>query len=206
MLQNGVINASELVDQSKLGPLQIRVIVLCALVYLLDGYDTLSIGYTAPLLAGVTHTPLNGFGTVFSTGILGTMLGTFTFGIIGDRIGRKWSLIATCFIFSLFSLLTITVTSFSELLLLRFLTSVGLGGATPLFVAMATEYSPRRTRGLAMSIVYSAFPLGGVAGGLISSSLIPMFGWQVIFLVGGTVPLLICALLIFSLPESIRSC
>ena len=125
------MDATTLIDNGAFGGFQRRVILLCALVYVLDGYDTLAIGYTAPLLAEAVHVPLREFGTVFSTGIFGALLGTLAFGFIGDRLGRKWPLIATCVIFATFSLLTLRVTSFSELLAFRFLTGdrVGRGNA-----------------------------------------------------------------------------
>ena len=197
------LNATTLIDNGAFGSFQRRVILLCALVYVLDGYDTLAIGYTAPLLAEAVHVPLREFGTVFSTGIFGALLGTLAFGFIGDRLGRKWPLIATCVLFATCSLLTLRVTSFSELLVFRFLTGIGLGGATPLFVAMATEYAPKRLRGLAISLVYASFPLGGVLAGLVSSTLVPSYGWEVVFVIGGVLPLVVAALMVVALPESI---
>ena len=78
-----------------------------------------------------------------------------------------------------------------------------MGGATPLFVAMATEYAPKRLRGFAISVVYASFPLGGVLAGLVSSALVPRYGWEAVFLIGGVLPLVVAALMVLALPESI---
>ncbi|MGA8477765.1 MAG: hypothetical protein WB696_07390, partial [Chthoniobacterales bacterium] len=45
------VNITELIDRCPLGRLQIRIIVLCGLVALLDGFDLLAIGAAAPAMA-----------------------------------------------------------------------------------------------------------------------------------------------------------
>jgi AAHS family 4-hydroxybenzoate transporter-like MFS transporter len=54
-----------------------------------------------------------------------------------------------------------------------------------------------------VALLWAGFPLGGFVGGLLASWIIPAFGWQSVFWVGGVVPLLVCAALIAALPESI---
>ena len=71
------VNITELSDRCPLGPLQIRVIVLCGLVALLDGLDLLAIGVAAPVMAGPLHIAPNQFGFLFSAALVGLMLGAF---------------------------------------------------------------------------------------------------------------------------------
>ena len=77
MSVSSFVNITELIDRCPLGPLQIRVIVLCGLVALLDGFDLLAIGVAAPIMAGPLHIAPNQFGFVFSAALVGLMLGAF---------------------------------------------------------------------------------------------------------------------------------
>jgi AAHS family 4-hydroxybenzoate transporter-like MFS transporter len=103
-----------------------------------------------------------------------------------------------------FSLLTIKVDSMQGLLTLRFLAGLGLGGATPSFLALGAEYAPSRLRSFIVTTCWSAFPFGGFIGGMTASYLIPHYGWQAVFLVGGVAPVVIAIILALGMPESLR--
>ena len=90
----------------------------------------------------------------------------------------------SCALFSVFNFLTIYVSSFPELVVLRFLTGIGLGGAVPTSLALVSEYFPKRRRGFALTATFSAFPLGGSVGGIIASYMVSAYGWQSIFVIG----------------------
>jgi len=197
------INVTELIDLHPLSALQIRVTALCALAIFLDGADTIMLGLVAPSIAASIGVNVNSFGPVFSISQAGILIGVLTFGPLGDRLGRKRLVIGATLLFAVFMLLTAWASSFTELLVLRFITGVGLGGVAPNAVALTSEFAPRRLRAAFVSLQWSAFPLGGVAIGLLASVLIARWGWQSMFLVGSIVPLLLVAALIFALPESV---
>ena len=69
---------------------------------------------------------------------------------------------------------------------------------------MVAEYSPHRVRATLVSIMYAAFPLGGVIGGPISAVLIARYGWPTVFILGGVLPLLLTIALLLWLNELIR--
>jgi MFS transporter, AAHS family, 4-hydroxybenzoate transporter len=196
------LKISDILDERPVSSLQCRVFVLCSLVALMDGFDTQAIGYVAPLLAAAVHTPISAFGLVFSAALAGAAAGAFLFGPVADRVGRRRPLIGACLFFSVFSIATLFATSFDQILIVRFLTGIGLGGAIPAGLALAAEYAPRRSRGLAVTAMFSAFPFGGFVCGLAASYLISAYGWRSVFLVGGILPLLIGLALIASMPES----
>jgi AAHS family 4-hydroxybenzoate transporter-like MFS transporter len=127
-----------------------------------------------------------------------------TTGPIADRCGRKWPAIFSTLSFAIFSVLTARASSFHELLLLRFLTGLGLGGAMPNVVALASEYVPRRLLSVVVTVLFTGMPLGGVICGFLSSVLIMTWGWQWVFYIGGIVPFAIALLLITLLPESVQ--
>jgi AAHS family 4-hydroxybenzoate transporter-like MFS transporter len=199
-----VVDVNETIDRHPITAYQLGVLAMCMLVALLDGYDTQAIGYTAPAIAEALHLPREVFGPVFSAGLLGAALGALSFGPLADRSGRKRFMIAATIIFAVFSLLIVRVSSLPELLSYRFCAGLGLGGATPAFLALGGEFAPVSKRGVFVSIAFAAFPFGGLIGALTSSYVIPNFGWQFIFYIGGAAPLLIAVVLAVWLPESLR--
>jgi AAHS family 4-hydroxybenzoate transporter-like MFS transporter len=198
------INVTELIDLRPITALQIRVTVLCAMVIFLDGIDVIVIGLVAPSLAAAIGVAVTSFGPVFGIGQAGILVGVLTFGPLGDRFGRKRLVIGAMLLFATFTMLTIWTTSFDELLVFRFLTGLGLGGAAPNAVALTSEFAPKRLRAAFVSLQWAALPLGGVAVGLLSSVLITRWGWQSLFYIGSVVPLVLAAVLTFALPESVQ--
>ncbi len=197
------VNVTELIDLRPITELQIRVTLLCALTIFLDGIDVIVIGLVAPSLASAIGVSVTSFGPVFGIGQAGILVGVLTFGPLGDRFGRKRLVIGSMLLFATFTLLTIWTTSFDELLVVRFLTGLGLGGAAPNAVALTSEFAPKRLRAAFVSVQWAALPLGGVAVGLLSSVLITRWGWQALFYIGSVVPLFLAAVQMLVLPESV---
>ena len=81
------VNITELIDECPLGPLQIRIIILCGLVALLEGFDLAVMSVAAPAMAGPLHIAPNRFGFIFSAGLFGLMLGAFGLGPIATGAG-----------------------------------------------------------------------------------------------------------------------
>jgi AAHS family 4-hydroxybenzoate transporter-like MFS transporter len=201
---DSVVNVNETIDRRAVTAYQIGILGLCMLVALLDGFDTQSMGYTAPAVAQALTLPREALGPVFSAATLGSAFGALSFGPLADRLGRKRFMVAATVMLALFSLLTAFVSSLPELLACRFLTGLGLGGALPSFLALGSEFAPRRRRGLFVTLAFTAFPFGGLIGALTSSYVIPQFGWQAVFYIGGVAPLAVAAVLALWLPESLR--
>ncbi|MBZ5502128.1 MAG: MFS transporter [Acidobacteriia bacterium] len=199
-----LLTVSEVIDRQPMGRFQIQAIVLCCVVAVLDGFDTQCIGFLAPSMAGTLGIPVKAFGPVFAAGLFGYLIAALATGPVADRWGRKWPVIFATLTFAIFALLTARTTSLHDLLLLRFLTGLGLGGAMPNIVALASEYAPRRLLAVVVASLFLGMPLGALLGSLISSVVIPVWGWQSVFYVGGILPLLLAAILVRSLPESVR--
>src|SRR6201746_542926 len=198
------VDVAEFIDQQPVGGFQIGLLLTCAAVLFLDGFDTTAIGFVAPSLAkewGLTKAAL---GPVFSAGLFGLMIGALTLGPLADRVGRKKIIIFSTLAFGLGTLATAFVQDVGALLAIRFLTGLGLGGAMPNAVAMTSEFSPRRRRSTMVMIMFCGFSVGAALGGLLAAALIPQFGWRSVFVVGGVAPLLLVPILWLRLPESVR--
>ena len=198
------LTVSEIIDRRGMGGFQIWTVVLCGLVLVLDGFDAQVIGFLTPSIAKTTGIPVHTFGPILSASLIGLMVAAMATGPIADRWGRKWVVIVSAFSFGIFSLLTARASSFNALLILRFLTGLGLGAAMPNVVALASEFIPKRMLALWVTLLFIGMPLGSVICGLVSGAMLPRYGWRSVFLVGGVVPLVISLLLMVILPESIQ--
>ncbi|MFM0156867.1 MULTISPECIES: MFS transporter [Paraburkholderia] len=182
----------------------VSTIALCALVTLLDGFDAQAVGALAPSLAQHFAVPVSALGPMFGAAMFGLGIGAVAMGPIADRWGRRKSLILSTLVFAVCALLTTRAASLDQLVICRFATGLGLGGALPNTLALAAEYSPRRSAGFAVAVVSACVPGGGLLGGLAAGAILPRWGWQSFFFLGGTIPLLIAIALVFFLPESLK--
>jgi MFS transporter, AAHS family, 4-hydroxybenzoate transporter len=198
------IDVAGFIDQQPVGRFQIRLLLFCAAVLFIDGFDTQAIGYVAPAVAQDWKLARGALGPVFGAGLFGLMIGALVFGPIADRIGRRRIIILCTAAFGIGTLATIFASDVPSLLAIRFLTGLGLGGAMPNAVALTSEFSPHRRRATMVMAMFCGFSIGAAIGGLLAAALIPAFGWRSVFVVGGVVPLLLVPLLVVRLPESVR--
>ncbi|HYM02385.1 MAG TPA: MFS transporter [Stellaceae bacterium] len=198
------IDVAEIIDRQPISRLQIIVIALCAAALFADGFDVQVMGYIAPSLARAWQLQPKSLGPVFSAGLFGLMIGALFWSPIADRIGRKAVILMSITVFALGALATPLARSLDDLMFLRLLTGIGLGGAMPNAIALTSEYAPRRLRTTFVMVMWFGFTIGSGFGGAIAAKLKDLYGWQAAFYFGGIVPLLLLPLLALCLPESIR--
>lgn len=175
---------------------------LCFAVTTFDGFDTQAIAFTGPAIAGDFAVDAGGLAPIITAGVAGMAAGAMLFGPIGDRYGRRLAVILATFLFGAFALATAFATSATQLVIFRFLTGIGMGGATPNVLALVAEYVPSRVRAMMMMLAALGLPVGAIIGGQLAGTLIPEHGWQAVFIVGGVAPLLMLPLLWRWFPES----
>jgi AAHS family 4-hydroxybenzoate transporter-like MFS transporter len=198
------VDVAEYIDAQPVGAFQIRLLLTCAAVLFLDGFDTQAISFVAPALAKEWGLEKGALGPVFSAALFGLMIGALLLSPAADRVGRKKIIILSTVAFGVGALATAFVEGLSALIVIRFLTGLGLGGAMPNAIAMTSEFSPRRRRATMVMLMFCGFSIGGALGGLVAAALIPHFGWRMVFVVGGAAPLLLAPILALKLPESVR--
>src|SRR4030088_3113191 len=160
-----LVDVAEFIDQQPVGGFQIRLLLTCAAVLFLDGFDTQAIGYVAPALAKEWGLTKGALGPVFSAGLFGLMIGALIFGPLADRIGRKKIIILSTLAFGIGTLATAFIGDVNTLLAIRFLTGLGLGGATPNAIAITAEFSPHGRRATMVMVMFCGFSAGGPPGG-----------------------------------------
>ncbi len=197
-----VLSFRAALDARPVSKFQVRLVVFAVVLLVMDGYDTQAIGYVAPVLSSLWHIDRGAFGPIFGAGLIGLTLGTLVFAPISDRIGCRPVLIGCTVMYGVLTLATALANSWGMLLVLRFLTGLGLGGAMPSTIALVSDYSPTRHRNLMVTMAVCGFALGGAVGGFVAAATIHKFGWQCVFILGGIVPLIALPFLIGWLPES----
>ncbi len=198
------MSLDDLVDGQQVGLPAIVFLAVATLALVSDGFDLAAIGYVGPELIKQWHVAPAELVPVFTAGIFGLLAGAPLLGFVGDRFGRKTAILIGLVVFGGVTLATAAASSLSQLVALRFLTGLGLGGVIPNVVALAAEVAPKRVRGTFIVVASFGVPLGISCPGLVAAGLVPTFGWQVLLLVGGVLPLAVAALGCFVLPESIR--
>ncbi|MCH6170211.1 MFS transporter [Pseudonocardia alaniniphila] len=185
-----------------MSPFQYVVISLCGLVMLLDGFDTQAISYAAPLIAHEWHLPAQLLGPIFSSALVGLMVGYLLLSPLSDRLGHKRMIVGATVGFAGCTLAAAWAGDVTELIVLRFCTGLALGAACPSCVALTGEFSPKRLRATLVLVIYSGFVVGIAVAGVASGWLLPAYGWRSMFWAGGLAPLVLVVLLLRLLPES----
>jgi MFS transporter, AAHS family, 4-hydroxybenzoate transporter len=198
------VEIAGLIDRQRIGGYQIAIVVVCALMLMVDGFDTQMIGFVGPAITAAFQVDKSALGPLLAAGIAGLMVGALLIGIAADRFGRKFMMMASLAIFGVFTLAAAFASSLGALTALRFLAGIGLGGIIPNGVALVSEYSPRRHHATLVTLLNAGFSIGAALAGLGARVLLPNYGWQSLFILGGLLPLVLLPLGWFLLPESAR--
>lgn len=205
--QNNVgksLDVQSFINQQPLSRYQWRVVLLCFLIVFLDGLDTAAMGFIAPALSQEWGIDRASLGPVMSAALIGMVFGALGSGPLADRFGRKGVLVGAVLVFGGFSLASAYATNVDQLLVLRFLTGLGLGAGMPNATTLLSEYTPERLKSLLVTSMFCGFNLGMAGGGFISAKMIPAYGWHSLLVIGGVLPLLLALVLMVWLPESAR--
>lgn len=204
MTTERTLDVQEFINAHKLSAMQITTLLLCFFIVAVDGFDTAAIGFIAPAIRAEWSLTAAQLAPVFGAGLAGLMAGAFLFGPLADRFGRKTILLVCVAFFGLACLASSFSTSLPMLIVLRFLTGLGLGGAMPNAVTLSSEYSPEKHRSVLVTTMFCGFTLGSALGGVLAAHVVAGFGWRAVLVIGGVLPLLLLPVLMVTLPESVR--
>ena len=201
---SSAVNFSQAVREGPFSARQALVILALSLLILFDGMDTQMLGVVAHDLTRDLALPISSFGLVFSSGLLGAVIGALALSPLADKVlGRKatavWSMAAA----SLATIATPLAPNLAVLLAVRIVAGIGLGAALPSIFTLVSEFSPQRyARGITSSLV-AFMPLGSFLGGVIGRVVVPDHGWQMLLYIGGGLTLAFTLFAAWVLPESV---
>jgi AAHS family 4-hydroxybenzoate transporter-like MFS transporter len=203
-LTQQTVRIEPLVDDQKIGWFNIKLLLWSWLAMFADGFDISALSFAAPELVREWGVEKSAFGVAFAASNVGVLLGAPLLGYIGDKYGRRIAIVLGSAIFGIFTLAMVLATDLNQMTVLRFLTGIGIGGLMPNTIALSAELSPRRWRATLVVLMFTGITLGSGTPGYVAGWIVPHFGWEILFVVGGVVPLLVAACLWFVLPESVK--
>jgi MFS family permease len=160
-------------------------------------------------------------GYATSVFLIGWAMGGLGFGIMGDRVGRVKTMLATILLYSIFTGLSVFSVGYYDFLFYRFFTGLGVGGEFAVGVALVAEVMPDRARPYALSWLQALSAIGNCTAAIIyivlgqmqsSGSLAgltlpgtdtPLTVWRIAFGIG-TLPALLAILIRRKLKEPER--
>jgi len=169
-----------------------RALIASFLGWMFDGYET----YALILVAGVALRQLLPpnqlasipiyIGGLLAVTLVGWATGGIIAGVLADYIGRKRMLMLSILWYALFTGLTAFAASYTSLLILRFLTGLGLGAEWGPGTAILGESWPSRSRGRAASVLQSAIGFGLLLASGVWLYVAPLGpdAWRYMFLLG----------------------
>jgi AAHS family 4-hydroxybenzoate transporter-like MFS transporter len=203
-MSDTTIDVGGLLDEGRWSAYQKLLVAGTALTIIFDGLDNQLLGAAIPAMMREFALPRPAFASVLAAALFGMVIGGFIGGFIGDRVGRRMALLGSVVSFGALTILVSFANDVTTLTALRFFAGLGLGGAMPNAAALASEYVPLRQRPSAVTLTIVCIPLGGTLAGVTGALVLPAYGWRALFLVGGSLPLILAALLWKVLPESPR--
>jgi putative MFS transporter len=179
------------------------IVFVAAAGFFFDSFDIVIVGYAMPSIAREFVLGPKQLGLVGSSALAGMALGSWGWGWVADRWGRKLVFAATVLTFSLFTGVAGLSGSLGFLLGARFLTGLGLGGMIPIDAALVAEFSPARIRGRVSAALPLCWPIGIFAAAGAGLLVVPTIGWRWLFAIG-VLPALLAYIIRRRVPESPR--
>ena len=182
------------------GPSRWHVLIGGFLAYLFDAMEIILLTIALPVMRQDLELSINDAGMLASATLLGIGLSGVTTGWYSDNFGRRKALLASLLIFGSLTMLVASTRDWGLLLLLRFLSGIGLGGVWGIVSAYICETWPPHQRARATGFVLSSFPVGAAIAALMAGALLP--NWPLLFLLAGISTLIPVLYILLFVPES----
>lgn len=184
--------------------LQIRTLLLCFVLNMLDGADVLVVSFVAPVLTQEWQVSDALFGLVFSSGLAGMTVGALFLAPFSDVWGRKTIVLTATVVIATGMLASACAGNVAELSILRFWTGLGVGSMLASLAALSAEFAPQKFRSFAVIAGTSGYPIGALVAGMAGAQIIPVYGWEGMFVLVGMGSVLVLPVLLIALPESVQ--
>jgi len=191
------------IREGDMTPFQVIVVAICILICALDGFDVLVVAFTAAAIARDFNLSPTDLGILFSAGLAGMGLGALFIGPLGDKLGRRTTVLLCLGILFVGMTVAAGARNVTELPFMRLFTGLGIGGGLANVNIVVAEYASNRWRNLSISLMSLGYPIGATLGGAFSVYLISAYGWRSVYLFGGLVALLLVPAVVAFMPESI---
>lgn len=200
----GQQDVRSIIDSQQMTFLQYATIFTCFLMNMLDGMDVLVISFSATSISKAWDISPQALGVVFSAALVGMTIGALFVAPLADRIGRKAMILICALTMGLSIYATSMTENVTQLMIMRFVSGLGIGGMLASVSTLASEYAPNKSKDFWVGLVMGGYPVGAVFAGLIAAEVIPTYGWRVMFQIAGIATLVTIPLVLFFLTESLE--
>lgn len=202
--QSERIDVRDALQAAPLGAYHYKLAILLALILMFDGYDLYNAAFIVHDVSALWHLSPSQIGVLLSCGLAGFAAGSAVSGLFSDRIGRRRVLLTGIWLSGIMSLaIALFAKDLATFIGLRFVMGISLGLLMPVGVTYINEIAPKKSANVFTIVFFTGGWIGGAtASGFIAAALIPRFGWQSMYYVGGLSIVLALAIQ-FLLPESI---
>lgn len=196
-------SVTQRLENLPLGAWHWRLLGIIAVGWAFDAMDTGIIAFVLPKLMGIWKLSSAQVGFIGSIGLIGMAVGAALSGTLADQMGRKKVLAATLLVYGAGTAACGFAWNYESLLVFRFIVGFGLGGQVPVAVTLMSEYAPTKYRGRMIVLLESSWAVGWLAAAVVSYLIIPKYGWEIAFYVGGF-PIIWVFYLWKHVPESVH--
>jgi len=161
-----------------------HVLIACFLAYAFDAMDFMLLALAMPAMISEWNLSLSEAGLLGTATLAGVGLSSIVVGWYADNYGRRPALMASLVVFGVLTGAIALARGWADLMVLRFLAGLGLGGVWGVAAAFISETWPAAQRSRATAFVLGSWPIGFGGAALIAAVVLPSYGWRALFLCG----------------------
>ena len=196
------MKVSDVLDSRPTTRIQIFIVGLALLILILDGLDLQLLSFAAPVILSEWNITQAELGIALSAALVGMTIGTTAGGALGDRWGKRRITILSVILFGIATIAASARDNVPSMAILRLISGLGFGAATPNVFALVSEFLSQRARPRAIGLMTIGSPVGGMAGSALALLLIPSLGWRATFIICGIATLILLVIFRAIVPES----
>lgn len=205
-MSTAIVNAvRKQIDAEPVSSTQLLVFAIAFLLNVVDGFDVVAMSVSMPSLTNDWGISATEKGYILSAALIGMTLGAMFLAPFADKIGRRKILLLATIMIGISMIVTIFIPASVEIMILiRCISGLGIGIIFANSAAIGTEFAPEKYRNLAVTIIVMGYAFGAMVVGPVANAIIPDYGWQMVFVIGGVFTLLMTVIIYLFLPESVE--
>jgi MFS family permease len=163
---------------------QRSVVVAAYLGWMLDAFDFFLMVFVFRDIAREFNTEVSSVAVAVVLTLAMRPIGAFICGRAADRYGRRPTLAVVILCYSLLAFTSGFSQNLMQLLILRALFGIAMGGEWGVGASLAMESIPPKARGLVSGILQAGYPSGYLVASVVYGLLYPYIGWRGMFMIG----------------------